>query len=293
MARPRQVARLAFAVVAGLALGVGIDIVRVGGPDAWLALHRLPAIYVAQGTRVDVGGRALYIDCRGRGTPTVVLEAGMGDGARGWTPVHDGVAATTRTCAYDRAGRGSSDARGRHTVGDAAADLRALLAASGEAPPFVVVGHSLGEVYVRVFADRFRDEVAGLVLVDGFSVDLEPVWIHPLLGDLRAEYETRLQSLRDLVAGVEDLDWQASEAQLRDTDLRGLPVAVLRAPRAEPRLGDAVNVEIAAAWEAAYASLSPGLVRYEIAWGAGHVIQADRPDLVIAAIRRLIEAADG
>jgi pimeloyl-ACP methyl ester carboxylesterase len=54
-----------------------------------------------------------------------------------------------------------------------------------------------------------------------------------------------------------------------------------------------VNVEIAAAWEAAYASLSPGLVRYEIAWGAGHVIQADRPDLVIAAIRRLIEAADG
>jgi pimeloyl-ACP methyl ester carboxylesterase len=207
--------------------------------------------------------------------------------------VHDGVAATTRTCAYDRAGRGSSDDRGRHTVGDAAADLRALLAASGEAPPFVVVGHSLGEVYVRVFADRFRDEVAGLVLVDGFSVDLEPVWIHPLLGDLRAEYETRLQSLRDLVAGVEDLDWQASEAQLRDTDLRGLPVAVLRAPRAEPRLGDAVNVEIAAAWEAAYASLSPGLVRYEIAWGAGHVIQADRPDLVIAAVRRVVEAADG
>jgi pimeloyl-ACP methyl ester carboxylesterase len=293
MARPRQVARLAFAVVAGLALGVGIDIVRVGGPDAWLALHRLPALYVAHGTRVDVGGRALYIDCRGRGTPTVVLEAGMGDGARGWTPVHDGLAATTRTCAYDRAGRGSSDARGRHTVGDAAADLRALLAASGEAPPFVMVGHSLGEVYARVFADRYRDEVAGLVLVDGFSVDLEPVWIHPLLGDLRAEYETRLQSLRDLVAGVEDLDWPASEAQLRDTDLRGLPVVVLRAPRAEPRLDDAVNVEIAAAWEAAYASLSPGLVRYEIAWGAGHVIQADRPDLVIAAVRRVVEAADG
>jgi pimeloyl-ACP methyl ester carboxylesterase len=293
MARSRQVARLAFAVVAGLALGVGIDVVRVGGPDAWLALHRLPAIYVAQGTRVDIGGRALYIDCRGRGTPTVVLEAGMGDGARGWAPVHDGLAATTRTCAYDRAGRGSSDARGRHTVGDAATDLRSLLAASGEVPPFVVVGHSLGEVYARVFADRYRDEVTGLVLVDGFSVDLEADRIHPLLGDLRPEYETRLQSLRDLVAGVEDLDWPASEGQLRDTDLRGLPIVVLQAPRAEPRLDERTNAEIAAAWEAAYGSLSPGLVRFEIAWGAGHVVQADRPDLVIEAARRLVQAAGG
>jgi hypothetical protein len=135
--------------------------------------------------------------------------------------------------------------------------------------------------------------VTGLVLVDGFSVDLEADRIHPLLGDLRPEYETRLQSLRDLVAGVEDLDWPASEGQLRDTDLRGLPIVVLQAPRAEPRLDERTNAEIAAAWEAAYGSLSPGLVRFEIAWGAGHVVQADRPDLVIEAARRLVEAAGG
>ncbi|MGH2474301.1 MAG: alpha/beta fold hydrolase, partial [Candidatus Limnocylindrales bacterium] len=215
MAVPRNVTRLALTVVAGLALGVGIDVVRVGGVDAWFAGRRLPPIYVAQGERVDIGGRALYLDCRGQGSPTVVLEAGMGDGARGWAPVIDGLAATSRTCAYDRAGRGSSDPRGQHTVADAAADLRAVLAAAGEAPPFIVVGHSLGEVYARVFADRHRTEVSGLVLVDGFSVDLESDWIHPLLGDLRPEYEARQQSLRDLVADVEDLDWVASEQQLR------------------------------------------------------------------------------
>ena len=74
-------------------------------------------------------------------------------------------------------------------------------------------------------------------------------------------------------------------------DIDGLPVVVLRAPRVEPRLDEATNAAIADAWESAYASLSPGQVRYEIAWGAGHVVQADRPDLVIAAAARLVSEA--
>ena len=242
---------------------------------------------------MDVGGHSLYIDCRGSGTPTVVLESGMGDGVAGWAPVHDELAATTRTCAYDRSGRGGSDERDRHTVADAADDLWTLLTNAGEQPPFVIVGHSLGEVHARVFADRFRDDVAGLVLVDGFSVDLETEWIHPLLGDLRTEYEERAQELRDLVSAVEGLDWPASERQLRDAEVVGLPVIVLRAPRAEPRLDATTNEAIAQAWQEAYAALSPGHVRYELAWGAGHVIQADRPDLVIAAARELVGRVRG
>ncbi len=289
----RQPLRLALVVIAGLALAVAVDVARVGGLEAWLARHRVPAPYLGGGERIDIGGRSLYLDCRGSGSPTIVLEAGMGDGVAGWNPVLDGMAATTRTCAYDRAGRGSSDARGRHTVADAADDLRTLLETAGESPPFVVVGHSLGEVYARVFADRFPDDVAGLVLVDGFGVDLETDWIHPLLGELRGEYEGRAQGLRDMVAGVEDLDWPTSEQQLRDADVSGVPVVVLRAPRGEPRLDDATNEAIARAWESAYGGLSPGNVRYEIAWGAGHVIQADRPDLVIAAARDLVAGSRG
>jgi pimeloyl-ACP methyl ester carboxylesterase len=291
MAVLRQPSRLVLALVVGLVLAVLIDIARVGGPEVWLARHRIVQVSAGQGERVDLGGRSLYLDCRGAGSPTIVLEAGMGDGVAGWTPVHDGMAATTRTCAYDRAGRGSSDARGHHTVADATDDLRHLLRVAGESPPFIVVGHSLGEVYARVFAARHRTEVLGLVLVDGFSIDLQVDWIHPLLGELRPEYEQGAQQLRDLVAGVEDLDWPASEAQLRAADVSGIPIVVLRAPREEPRLDGPTNVAIAAAWEAAFGTLSPGLVRYEIAWGAGHIIQADRPDLVIAAARELVEEA--
>jgi pimeloyl-ACP methyl ester carboxylesterase len=293
MAVLRQPARLLLAVIVGLAIGVAIDIGRTGGPIAWLAHHRLlPLAAIAGGgERVDIGGRALYLDCRGSGSPTIVLEAGMGDGVAGWLSVIDGMAATTRTCAYDRPGLWRSDPRGRHTVADAADDLHTLLATAGERPPYVVVGHSLGEVYGRVFADRFRDDVVGLVLVDGFSVDLEADWIHPLLGDLRPEYEAQAQSFRDLIAAVEGLDWPASEAQLRATDVRGLPLVVLRAPRVEPRLDEATNVTIADAWQAAFESLSPGQVRYEIAWGAGHIVQADRPDLVIAAATELVRLA--
>lgn len=291
MAILRQPSRLLLALVVGLVLALLIDIARVGGPEAWLARHRLMPVALGQGDRVDLGGRSLYLDCRGTGSPTIVLEAGMGDGVAGWSPVHDGMAATTRTCGYDRAGRGSSDARGHHTVADATDDLRALLRIAGESPPFIVVGHSLGEVYARVFADRHRADVVGLVLVDGFSVDLQDDWIHPLLGDLRPEYEGGLQRLRDLVAGVEDLDWPASEAQLRAAHVSGIPIVVLRAPREEPRLDEPTNVAIAVAWEDAFESLSPGHVRYEIAWGAGHIVQADRPDLVIAAARELVETA--
>ncbi|HSL75581.1 MAG TPA: alpha/beta hydrolase [Candidatus Limnocylindrales bacterium] len=296
MAVLRHPARLLLVVIAGLAIAVLVDIARAGGPTTWLLRHRLPApiaASVGDGRRVDVGGHSLYIDCRGSGSPTIVLESGMGDGVAGWAPVHDELAATTRTCAYDRSGRGGSDERDRHTVADAADDLRTLLTHAGEQPPFVIVGHSLGEVHARVFADRFRDDVAGLVLVDGFSIDLETDSIQPLLGDLRTEYEQRAQELRDLVSAVEGLDWPASERQLREAQVAGLPVIVLRAPRAEPRLDAATNEAIAEAWQRAYESLSPGHVRYDLAWGAGHIIQADRPDLVIAAARELVERARG
>jgi len=286
-----RLVRLALAVVAGLILAVAIDVVRTGGPGAWLARRGIPVPYIAGGERFDIGGRSVYLDCRGTGSPTVVLEAGMGSGAGAWSTVFGELAAFTRTCAYDRPGRGSSDARGLHTLADTVADLRAALAAAGEVAPFVMVGHSHGGDYVRVFTGRHRTEVVGIVLLDTFDPDLETAWVHPLLGALRPEYEQRLDGLRALVAQVEDLDWAASEQELRTASITGTPIEVLRAPRAEPRLDAATNEAIAAAVIAGYESLSPGRVHYELAWGAGHMVQIDRPDLVITATRRLVEAA--
>jgi pimeloyl-ACP methyl ester carboxylesterase len=289
--RPRAPVRIAAVILAvflGLFLGVALDVIRTGGPTAWLARHHLAPPYDAQGERFDVGDRSLYLDCRGEGLPTIVLEAGSGSDSATWSAVIGALAETTRTCAYDRAGRGRSDPAQRHTLVDSATELRALLRVAGENSPFVLVGHSLGGAFARVFADEHRNEVVGLVMVDTFDPDLQMDWIHPLVADLRSEYETGLDRLRATVSVVDSLDWETSERQLRDGSVVGLPVEVVRAPRYEPRLSEAVNAEIATAWLAAFESLSPGLVRWTTALGAGHNVHIDRPDLVIEAVRRLV-----
>ena len=294
--RPRhrlvRPAVVVLAILAGLAIGVGADVARSGGFNAWLARHGLPPPYLPQGERFDIGERSLYLDCRGSGSPTVVLEAGSGSDSATWSAVHDAIASTTRTCAYDRAGRGRSDDRGRHTLGDAVADLRALLDAAGEPGPFVIVGHSLGGSYARVFVTRYRDEVVGGVLVDSFEPDIQEDRIHPLLGGLEAGYAAQLDGLRAHVSRVDGLDWPASEEQLRASSFEGVPLEVLRAARYEPRLDAATNEAIARAWREGIEALSPGSTRYSIVY-AGHNIHIDRPDTVIDAVGRLVDAARG
>lgn len=279
-----------MAVAAGLLLALAIDVVRTGGWDSWLARHHLAPPYDARGERFDIGARSLYLDCRGEGQPTVVLEAGSGADSSTWSAVIDALAATTRTCAYDRAGRARSDPTDRRTLLDAATELRAVLSTADEPPPYLLVGHSLGGAFVRVFAGEHRAEVVGLVMVDTFDPDLQIDRVNPLVGDLRSEYEATLDGLRDTVASVDSLDWPVSEEQLRAADVHGLPIEVLRAPRYEPRLTQAQNAEIVAAALAAYETLSPGKVRWTTAWGAGHNVQIDRPDLVIESVRRLVNA---
>ena len=107
--------------------------------------------------------------------------------------------------------------------------------------------------------------------------------------------EATTRALAETSAKLEEseAERQASEEQLRASSVEGLPIEVLVAPRYEPRLDEVRNAEVAAAWQAAYESLSPGLVRQTTAWGAGHIIQIDRPDLVIEATRRLIDLARG
>ena len=285
-------ALVALAVLGGLVLGVGIDVARSGGVGPWLARRGLPPPYIPQGERFDVGGgRMLYLDCRGEGAPTIVLEAGSGTDSATWSAVHDPLAATTRTCAYDRAGRGRSDSRDVHTLADAGTDLRALLEVAGESGPFIVAGHSLGGAYARVFASTYRGEVTAVVLIDAFDPDLQDDFIHPLLGPLRAEYERGLDGLRAHVSRVDALDWTASEAQLRASSIDGLPLMAIVAPRREPRLDAPTNEAIRLAWIAAYESLSPGHLEHIVAWGAGHNVQIDRPDLVVESIRRLVGTA--
>lgn len=131
---------------------------------AWLDLRRFPP----PGARVDVGdGRRLYLDCRGGGAPTVVLQSGHWSWSPSWVLVQPQVAAFTRVCSYDRAGLGRSDAGpAPRSAAAVVADEALLLARAGVAPPYVLVGHSAGGMYQRLYQAAHPAQVAGLVLVE-------------------------------------------------------------------------------------------------------------------------------
>jgi pimeloyl-ACP methyl ester carboxylesterase len=159
----RWAKRIAIGVgsVAALVVITGASVEAV---TRWRSARRFPA----PGRLVDVGGRRLHLDCRGAGSPTVVLEAGLDYlGSLSWSAVHDSLARTTRVCAYSRAGVMWSDpAAGAFDVERNARDLHTALTNAGERAPWVMVGHSLGGPYVLVFTKLHAAEVRGLVLVD-------------------------------------------------------------------------------------------------------------------------------
>lgn len=122
-------------------------------------------------------GRRIGLSCTGKGSPTVVLTAGMGDWSGTWAQIQPALAASTRTCAWDRAGVGfSSPSRVPQTIEATTADLEAALARASVKGPLVVVGHSFGGLETLRFADRHRRQVAGMVLVDATVPDQYGRW---------------------------------------------------------------------------------------------------------------------
>jgi pimeloyl-ACP methyl ester carboxylesterase len=147
-----------------------LAVASVGAGVRAVATDSFASTYPAPGVIRSVGDHDLHLHCRGQGHPTVVLVSGLGEFSGSWTRILDGVAPTTRVCAYDRAGQGWSDDVEHPQDGVAAAeDLHALLAAGGETGPFVLVGHSIGGPYAMTYADQYADEVAGMVLLDSTS----------------------------------------------------------------------------------------------------------------------------
>ena len=125
------------------------------------------------GTSVDIGGRSLNLYCSGEGSPTVIFEGNWGSPGYRWVCIQRQVATFTRACWYDRAGLGWSDPGPFPNHSDSIAhDLHNMLTAAKIAPPYILVGHSMGGFHVRVFRSYFPDEVAGLVLVDPMNEDM-------------------------------------------------------------------------------------------------------------------------
>jgi pimeloyl-ACP methyl ester carboxylesterase len=119
------------------------------------------------GKLVDLGGHHLHVNCTGKGSPTVVVENGLGDFSFDWILVQSRVSRFTRICTYDRAGYAWSDPGPRpRTFSQVNLELRDALSKLSEQGPFVLVGHSYGGPVVRNFATTYPHEVAGIVLVD-------------------------------------------------------------------------------------------------------------------------------
>ncbi|MDX6326755.1 MAG: hypothetical protein QOK15_3109 [Nocardioidaceae bacterium] len=145
----------------------------ISGAAERVAETRDAAHLADAGALYDVGDHRLFLNCVGTGSPTVVLESGLGSPSTAMAGrIAPGVARTTRVCVYDRAGYGRSEPAPTPRDGvQAAADLNALLAAAHETGPFVLAGHSSGAVYIRIYAKTYPTQVAGMVLIDGQSPD--------------------------------------------------------------------------------------------------------------------------
>jgi pimeloyl-ACP methyl ester carboxylesterase len=159
-----------------LLIGTGAAYQAIG---TWRDRWRFPP----PGRLVRVSERRMHIYVTGEGTPTVIFESGMGASGLSWTLVQPQVAQFTRAASYDRAGHGWSDpAREPRTAQQIAQELHVLLDAAGVPGPYVLVGHSFGGYVNRAFANIYRNEVAGMVLVDS----LHPAeWENPTQAQLR------------------------------------------------------------------------------------------------------------
>lgn len=237
---------------------------------------------------VDIGDRQLALRCSGKGSPTVILEAGLTASSLSWYLVQPGVAAFTRVCSYDRANLGQSDpVEGPRTAKDAADDLAALLMAAHIPGPYILVGASFGGHIVRLFAAQHPGEIAGIVLVDASHEDQEARMAAVLTPD-------QLRAL-DLNASrnIEHMDLAASDKEVKAIGV--LPTAslvVISAARDKPVPPGFPDKELNQIWrrlQRDLTKLSANSVQL-IAKKSEHDIAVDEPDIVVRGVRLAYDA---
>jgi pimeloyl-ACP methyl ester carboxylesterase len=238
-------------------------------------------------TTTPVDGRAVESVVAGQGTPVVVFENGLGGTLDGWAKVWPDAASETTSLAYNRAGYGNSEAAAAPRDGtQAVAELRALLKARKLAPPYVLVGHSLGGLYMQLFARQYPQDVAALVLVDTThpeqlkgAGDPEnwPAWLKMTFGLLTTD--TAKQEFSAL-----DQTGQAVLSLPVDPAVQVYVLSALQPMKASSALADDANLK-----RADIANLYPGSKQVWV--DSGHVIPLEKPEAVVKAIREAVRMA--
>jgi pimeloyl-ACP methyl ester carboxylesterase len=229
------------------------------------------------------------------GMPVVVMDAGMGSTSADWSSVEPNVSQFARVCSYDRAGVGKSDrAPQPRTSQDIVNDLHNLLAKAGLNPPYVLVGHSLGGMNARLYASEYPKEVVGMVLVDSTHEDEND----RMLAVLPPEILKKAKPEDMIIRSAEDIDFNRSVAQIRAANWHSdIPLIVLTRGSATFNPNDYAVPSLAPKFEQIRLELQKELVRCSsrgrqiIAEKSGHYIQRDQPELVIDAIRQVLEEA--
>jgi len=277
------------------------------------------------GRLVDVGGYKMHINCGGQGIPAVILDSGLGDSYVSWRKVQPQIAKFTQVCSYDRAGLGYSESSPHpRTSKVMAEELHTLLHNAGILPPYVLTGHSMGGYNVRLFASLYRSEVAGMVLVDSSHPDqekrfpqalndLDKTWVREqefftfsmpfgiprVLGFCGNDAQVRavdcnFHSYREGLAALKAFSESAAQAATVRS-LGDLPLAVLsHDPEVpEPEVPADLVKPMNDAWEEMQDELAHLSTRgtRTVAKNSSHYIQIYRPDLVIAAIRGVVDQA--
>jgi pimeloyl-ACP methyl ester carboxylesterase len=322
----RKVAeRFAFSIVVFLA-------VAVVGSSSFnaIALHRFWALNPAPGRIVEIDGHKMHIYCTGSGSPTIVLEAGAGNDSVVWRGVQPVLSKTTRVCSYDRAGSGWSDkVPGPRDADHVADQLHQLLTQVGITDPVVLMGHSIGGIYLRDYATRFPQQVEGLVLVDSATPFQDkapgmeggrlgpPFWVVSvamkagvprLLGmctegakgtedrirKLQAEANCRLHS-GVMSAEVDSFD-QSSQQTVRSGPYGALAILVIsHDPSKMPTPHTQQDMNRQKAWSRMQEDLKKLSTRSRrvVAKGSMHDVMLDRPDLIENEVPLFIEQIRG
>ncbi|HCD03704.1 MULTISPECIES: alpha/beta hydrolase [unclassified Methylophaga] len=273
--------------------------------SAPLIAAEFPAI---PGKRFDVGGYQLHINCTGSGSPTVIVDVGLGDDSTDWQLIQQAVSNHSKICVFDRPGYGWSDfGPSPRTSNRIADELETLLEQADIPPPYILVGHSFGGYNIRIFAANNPQMVAGMVLVDAshedqykqFQIKLPnnfnrrgTIMILPKSTDSMAHANKppilRERAFHAARAEISALDESSVQLQ-KNSALPVVPLIVIS--RGKPEwYGDLSQQQREKTWitlQQDLSRLSP-ISTHMFAHQSGHAIPHEQPEIIIEAIEQIV-----